>query len=207
MLKIYHTPPTRSIRIVWLCEEMGLPYETVAVALGGTPSEELAAISPLGQLPAIEDGDVRMIESIAIMQYLMARHGPTNLTVAPDEKDFPTYLQFVEFGEAGLCAIGNALVATNFGAPEDQRKNWTSAYIINAQRKRLGIVEKHLSDGREFIAAGRFTAADISVGYAIGVFKLLGVIRRTTPAIESYFERITARPGYQKAAATPAVAA
>jgi glutathione S-transferase/3-isopropylmalate dehydratase len=206
MLKIYHTPPTRSIRIVWLCEEMGLPYEAVTVAFGGKPSDELAAISPLGQLPAIEDGDVRMIESIAIMQYLMARHGPTKLAVAPDEKDFPTYLQFLEFGEAGLCAIGNALVATNFGAPEDQRKNWTSAYIVDAQRKRLGIVEKHLGDGREYMAAGRFTAADISVGYAIGVFKLLGLIRRTTPAIESYFERVTARPAYRKAAG-PAVAA
>ncbi len=207
MLKIYHTPPTRSIRIVWLCEEMGLPYEAISVAFGSAPTPELAAISPLGQLPAIEDGDVRMIESIAIIQYLMARHGPTKLAVAPDEKDFPAYLQFLEFGEAGLCAIGNALVATNFRAPEDQKKNWTSAYIVNLQRKRLGVVEQHLSEGREYMAAGRFTAADISVGYAIGVYKLLGVLRRAAPVIESYFERITARPAYQKAAGAPAAAA
>jgi glutathione S-transferase len=207
MIKIYHTPPTRSVRIVWLCEEMGLPYEAIPVAFGSEPTPEFAAISPLGQLPAIEDGDVRMIESIAIMQYLMARHGPTKLAVAPDEKDFPAYLQFLEFGEAGLCAIGNALVATNFRAPEDQKKNWTSSYIAEAQRKRLTIVEKHLSDGREFMAAGRFTAADISVGYAIGVYKYFGMLRRAAPVIESYLERVTARPGYQKAVGQAAAAA
>lgn len=207
MLTIYHTPPSRSVRIVWLCEEMGLPYRAVTVPFGGEPPAEFGAASPLGQLPAIQDGDVRMIESIAIMQYLMARHGPTKLAVAPDEKDFPTYLQFLEFGEAGLCSIGNALVATKFRAPPEQQKNWTSDYIVEAQRKRLGVVEKHLSEGREFIAADRFTAADISVGFAIGVYKYFGVVRRGGPDLEAYYERITARPAYQKATAQAAAAA
>lgn len=207
MLKIYHTPPTRSVRVVWLCEEMGLPYEAVAVPLGAAPPAEFSAVSPLGQLPAIEDGPVRMIESIAIMQYLMARYGPTGLAVAPDEADFPAYLQFLEFGEAGLCSIGNAVVATKFRAPPELQKNWTVEYIAETQRKRLGVIEKALADGREYLAAGRFTAADISVGFAIGVYKHFGVIRRAGPELEAYYRRITARPSYQKAVGAPAAAA
>src|SRR5262249_50447415 len=140
MLKIYHTPPTRSVRIVWLCEEMGLPYETVAVPFRGTPPAGFTAISPLGQLPAIEDRPenetVRMIEPIAIMQSLLAKHGPSPLEVTKPEKDFPAYLQFLEFGEAGLCSMGNAYVATQFRAPEDKKQNWTVDYVVNATRAR-----------------------------------------------------------------------
>jgi glutathione S-transferase/3-isopropylmalate dehydratase len=157
MLTIYHMPPSRSVRIVWLAEEMGLPYRTVGVSVMN-PTPEFLAVSPLGQSPAIQDGDVKMIESIAIMQYLMARHGPTELAVKPEEKDYPAYIQFLEFGEAGLCSIGNAAVATRYMAPDDQKKNWTANYIAEAQRKRLGVVRRHLQD-RQYMAADRFTAA------------------------------------------------
>jgi glutathione S-transferase len=206
MLKIYHTPPSRSVRIVWLCEEMGLPYQSITVPFGGEPTPEFAAASPLGQLPAIEEGDVRMIESIAIMQYLMARHGPTKLAVAPDEYDFPAYLQFLEFGEAGLCSIGNALVATKFRAPEEAKKNWTTDYIVGAMRKRLEVVARHLK-GRDYLAAGRFTAADISVGFGIGVYKYFGVVKQVDPVIEAYHQRLMARPAFQKAAGATVAAA
>jgi glutathione S-transferase len=200
MLRIYHTPPSRSVRVVWLAEEMGLPYETTAVPFGGPAPPGFAEASPLGQLPAIEDGDVKMIESVAIMQYLMARHGPTPLAVAPDEKDFPAYLQFLEFGEAGLCAIGNAYVATRFRAPEEQKSNWTVDYVIEAIRKRMGLVGARLQ-GRSFIAADRFTAADISVAWAVGIMKYFGVLTELPPALADYHGRMTARPAYQRAAA------
>jgi glutathione S-transferase len=199
MLTIFHTPPSRSVRIVWLAEEMGIPYETIPVPFGGPAPEAFKAASPLGQLPAIQDGDVSMVESLAIMQYLMARHGPTPLTVGADEADFPAYLQFLEFGEAGLCAMGNALVATKFRAPAELQKNWTAEYIVSQLRKRMGVVEARL-EGRDYMASGRFTAADISVGYGVGVAQYFG-IAEMTPHVQAYYERITARPGYIKAAA------
>jgi glutathione S-transferase len=200
MLTIYHTPPTRSMRVVWLAEELGIPYETVSVAFGGPYPEGFMEVSPLGQLPAIKDGDVAMTESIAIMQYLLAKHGPTPLAVTPSEPGFSAYLQYLEFGEAGLCAMGNANVATRFLAPKEEQRNWTSRYIGETLKKRMGVIEARLADGRQYMAADRFTAADISVGFGIGAVKFFGA-GEVAPAVETYFERLTARPAYQRAAA------
>ena len=200
MLKIFHTPPSRSVRVVWLAEEMGIPYEAVAAPFGGERPAGFVEASPLGALPAITDGDVNMIESVAIMQYLMAKYGPTELAVAPSEKDFPNYLQFLEFGEAGLCAIGNAFVATRYQAPEDKRDNWTRDYIVSAINKRMKFVQARLDAGNEYMAAGRFTAADISVGWAIGIAKYFGIVTEFAPSVDAYHERVTARGAYKKAA-------
>ncbi|MES1201210.1 MAG: glutathione S-transferase family protein [Pseudomonadota bacterium] len=200
MLKIYHMPPSRSERIVWLAEEMGLPYEVIPTPIFGERPEGFKDVSPLGQLPAIEDGAVRMIESVAIMQYLLARYGPSPLAVAPEEADFPAYLQYLEFGEAGLCAIGNAYVATRFRAPDDQKQNWTLDYVLSAMRKRLGMVEAYL-EGRDYMAANRFTAADISVAWGIGIFKYLGVVEGHSPRLQAYHERVANRPAYLRASA------
>jgi glutathione S-transferase len=199
MLKIFHTPPSRSVRVVWLAEEMRLPYEAIAVPFGGERPAGFVEASPLGQLPAITDGDVNMIESVAIMQYLMAKYGPTELAVAPTEKDFAPYLQFLEFGESGLCAIGNAFVATRFQAPEDKRDNWTLNYVVSAVNKRMKLVQARLDAGNEFMAAGRFTAADISVGWGCGIAKYFGIVTEFAPSVAAYVERVTSRPAYIKA--------
>ncbi len=201
MLKIFHTPPSRSVRIVWLCEEMGIPYEPITVPFGGPRPPGFKEASPLGQLPAIDDDGVRMIESVAIMQYLLAKHGPTPLEVTRDEQDFPAYLQFLEFGEAGLTAIGNAFVATKFRAPDDQKENWTVNYVVDVMRKRMGVIAARLAQ-HDYMAADRFTAADICVGWSVGIAKFFGVVEEFEPAVQAYCDRITARPAYQKAAAT-----
>src|SRR5208283_4415013 len=75
MLRIFHAPRTRSHRILWLCEEMGVPYEIAAVKFGD-PSPELLAVNPLKSLPVLQDGAVTMIESIAMMLYILKRYGP-----------------------------------------------------------------------------------------------------------------------------------
>ncbi len=200
MLKIFHTPPSRSVRVVWLAEEMAIPYEAIAVPFRGERPAGFEEASPLGQLPAITDGDVHMIESVAIMQYLMAKHGPTELAVAPSEKDFAPYLQFLEFGESGLCAIGNAFVATRFQAPEDKRDNWTRDYVVSAINKRMKLIEARLEAGNEYMAAGRFTAADISVGWGCGIAKYFGIVAGLAPSVDAYVQRLTSRPAYIKAA-------
>ena len=147
MLKIFHAPRTRSHRIVWLCEEMGVPYEIAAVKFGD-PSPELLDVNPLKSLPALRDGPVTMIESIAMMLYIMGRYGPTDLELMPSDPNYARYLQFLLFGEAGLAMYGNPLVATKFFAPEDKRANWTSDYLKATFAKRLGFVENHLGDAR-----------------------------------------------------------
>ena len=111
MLTIYHVPRTRSLRVVWLCEEMGVPYE-VKTEVFGQPSPEFLEANPLGAFPGIRDGDVLMGESTAIMQYVTEKYGPTKLALKPDHPRFADYLQFVTFGEASMAAYMNPVIAT-----------------------------------------------------------------------------------------------
>jgi glutathione S-transferase len=206
MLTIYHAPPTRSVRIVWLAEELGLPYVEKRMRLDEARSEEFLAVNPLGQFPAIVDGDVAMSESVAIMQYLLERRAPdSDLRVRADEADFPAYLQFMHYGEAGLLAIGNAIVATRYRAPEEARDNWTIRFIEDAMAKRLKLAAARLQD-RQYLAGDRFTAADISVGFALSLYRFFGVAQPFDPAIESYAARLSQRPAFQKAMAKEAAA-
>jgi glutathione S-transferase len=198
MLKIFHAPRTRSLRIVWLCEEMGVPYEIAAVKFGD-PSPDLLAVNPLKSLPALQDGVVSMIESIAMMIYITAKYGPTDLQLTPSDPDYAKYLQFLLFGEAGLAMYGNPLVATKFFAPEDKRENWTADYLKSTFAKRLGFIENHLGDST-YIVGDRFTAADISVGYSIGMAGFAADVE-PSPKLKAYHDRLKARPAYQRAAA------
>src|SRR3569623_1728943 len=104
MIRVYGEG--RGFRVVWLLEEMGLPYRLRPVDLlaGVENDPEFLAINPAGFIPAIQDGAVVMVESIAIMEYLMGGYGPTPLAPAPQDKAFPAYQQFLHLGEAGLAA-------------------------------------------------------------------------------------------------------
>jgi glutathione S-transferase len=199
MLKIYHSQGARSLRVVWLCEEMGVPYET-AEASFFKPSDEFKAINPLRTVPAMTDGDVRMIESVAMMIYIMSKYGPTDLEVKPNEPGYADYLQFLMFGEAGVAAYGNPIVATRFMAPDDQKDNWTTGYLKNAILKRLEFVGQRLG-GRPYVAADRFTAADISVSYITIGAKFAGIEEEIPASVKAYVANLHQRPAFQRAAA------
>lgn len=198
MLKIYHAQGARSLRVLWLCEEMGVPYQT-AEASFFKPSDEFKAVNPLRTVPAMQDGDVSMIESVAMMIYIMAKYGPTDLEVKPNESGYGDYLQFLLFGEAGVAAYGNPLVATRFLAPEDQKKNWTVDYLTNAIVKRLEFVCERLGDN-QYVAANRFTAADISVSYIVAAAKFAGIEDKIPARMRAYYDNLAQRPAFQRAA-------
>lgn len=189
----------RGFRVAWLLEEMGLPYRLRPVDLlaGVENDPEFLAVNPAGFIPAIEDGDVIMVESIAIMQYLMARHGPTPLAPEPQDPAFPLYQQFLHLGEAGLAVPINAVVATHMLAPEAERDNWTAGWALETFESRLGLVTRQL-ERTPYVAGEAFTAADISVAYA------LLLARRSGSAVlgaleEAYIARVTRRDGYERA--------
>ncbi|HXQ12668.1 MAG TPA: glutathione S-transferase family protein [Caulobacteraceae bacterium] len=196
MLTIYHVPRTRSLRVIWLCEEMGIPYD-VKTEVFGQPSPEFLEANPLGAFPGIRDGDVLMGESTAILQYLTERYGPTPLALKADNPRFADYLQFVTFGEASLAAYMNPVIATMFGAPEGQKENFTVEAAKGMFIRRLGAVEKKLETG-DYLA-GDFTAADISVGYALGLGENFGLAERYPAPVTAYFDRLKARPALQAA--------
>ena len=100
-MKIYHAPNTRSVRIVWLFEELGLPYELGLLKLGDPAmrSPEYRRVHPMGRVPALQDGDVTIHESGAIVQYVLARHGKGRLVPDVASPDFPAYLQWLHYAE------------------------------------------------------------------------------------------------------------
>jgi glutathione S-transferase len=197
-MKIYHAPRLRSHRIVWLCEEMGVPYEIVPVNFTD-PSPEFVALNPLRSLPVLQDGDTTMIESIAIMLYIIGKHGPTPLARIPTDPDYARYLNFLVFGEAGITMYGNPLVATKIFGPKDAGDNWTTGYCADTFAKRLAFLETQLA-GAPYILGEDFSAADISVAFPLGVAKFI-TGAPLSPTLQAYHDRLTARPAHQRAAA------
>ena len=192
----------RGFRVVWLLEEMGLAYRLrpVDMLAGVEHDAEFLAINPAGFIPAIQDGDVTMVESIAIMEYLMARYGPTPLAPSPQDPAFPAYQQFLHLGEAGLAAsIYFVVGARNFG-PEAERHNWSAGQALEVFETRLTLVTRQLARS-PWLAGDRFTAADISVTYALELAQRAGGVT-LSEAERAYVARTSGRDAYKRAMET-----
>ena len=189
----------RGFRVVWLLEEMGIPYglRPVDLMAGLEGDAEFLAVNPAGFIPALVDGEVTMVESIAIMEYLLARHGPTALAPEAHDPAFPAYQQFLHLGEAGLAGPVNVIVASHILAPEAERDNWTTGWALKTFESRRGLVARQLARS-PYLAGETFTAADISVTYA------LEFAQRTrnavlTEAERAYVARTSERAAYARA--------
>ena len=192
----------RGFRVVWLLEEMGLPYRLRPVDLlaGVEKDTEFLAVNPAGFIPAIQDGDVTMVESIAIMEYLMARYGPTPLAPEPHDPSFPAYQQFLHLGEAGLAASIYFVVGARHFAPEAERHNWSAGQALEVFESRLGLVTRQLARS-PYLAGEAFTAADISVTYALQLAQRAGGV--TPGEVErAYIARTSGREAYKRAMET-----
>jgi glutathione S-transferase len=198
MLQIFHNPRSRSFRIVWLAEEMGMPYDIRAETLGN-PSAELLAANPSGKLPTIRDGATAMSESTAIMHYLTQKYGPTPIALAPDDARYADYVQFLIFGEASMAAPLNPVIRTLFSAPDDQKQNFTVDATKAIFRLRVKDVDAQLGKGDYM--AGDFSAADVSVGWSLGFGAVLGLDADYPPRVHDYFSRLQARPAFKAALA------
>ena len=192
----------RGFRVVWLLEEMGLAYRLRRVDLlaGVDKDPEFLAINPGGFIPALQDGDVTMVESIAIMTYLMARYGPTPLAPEPRDPAFPAYQQFLHLGEAGLAVPANYVSSARNFAPEADRQNWSARDALETFESRLRLVTRQLAHS-PYLAGERFTAADISVTYALMLARraagiVLGAVE------QAYVARTSQREAYKRALET-----
>jgi len=189
----------RGFRVVWLLEEMGLPHRLRGVdLLAGVESDtEFLAINPAGFIPALVDGDTTMVESIAIMEYLIARYGPTSLAPDPRDPAFPAYQQFLHLGEAGLAASIYFVVASRILAPEAERQNWGTRKALEVFQSRLGLVTRQLARA-PYMAGETFTAADISVAYALLLAQMGGDVILGEPE-RAYVDRVARRDAFQRA--------
>ena len=198
MITVWGGQTSRSIRVVWVLEEMGLPYRVRQVdMLAAEQDPAFLAVNPADYIPAIQDGDVVMVESIAIMEYLMARYGPTPLAPAPHDPAFPAYQQFLHLGEAGLATLMMPVVVSRFLAPAAERENWGATWCLQAFQKRLNLVSRRLAVS-PYLAGEAFTAADISVTYALNLAQRNGGVT-LGDAEQAYLARTTGRDAYRRA--------
>lgn len=183
---------------------MGLPYELVTLPFPPRfLQREYLQINPLGTVPFFIDGDVRMTESTAICQYLGERYGAqtghADLIVRPDEADYPAYLNWMYFSDATLTFPQTIVLRYSQLESEERRLPQAVADYARWFHGRLRAVDAALAT-RDTLAAGRFTAADIAVSYALFLAKRLKLDAEFSPAVRAYWERLAARPAFQRAA-------
>jgi len=200
MIVVYGAFPTRSLRVMWALEELRIPYEMRPVDLRTRMKDaEFLALNPSGFLPAMQDGDVTMVDSIAMLEYLIARYDSKGvLAPGASDKSFPAYQQFLHLGESGMAAHLNVLVGTKFMAPENEKDNFGARVAERMYFNRLELVTRQLAKS-PMMAGERFTAADISVTYALGMAETLGLANKFGPEIVDYRTRMSARPAFQRA--------
>lgn len=199
-IHLYHCADARSFRALWALEELGLPYELTLMPFPPRARVEgYRDVNPLGTVPAcLIDGQL-MTESAAIPHVLATRFGPSDLALAPDEADYPSYMNFLVMGEATLTFPQTIhLRYTRLEPPErrvaqaaEDYAQWFGSRLRNAEL---------LLEG-DFACAGRFTMADISLGYAVMLAQTIGLEEQVTPGMAAYFERLSQRDGFLRAKA------
>lgn len=203
MLTVHHLGRSQSERIVWLCEELGIPYdlktyERDSQTLLSPPA--LKALHPLGAAPVIEDGAVKLAESGAIMEYIITRHGGGRLSPKPEDPAYPDYLYWLHFANGTLQpAMGRMMILARLNLAAD---NPVLAAMRGRLERALGLVEARLAGGAPWLAGEAFTAADIMIVFTLTTMRsFFPVDLAPYPAILTYLQRVAARPGYRRAMA------
>ncbi|MDG2268230.1 MAG: glutathione S-transferase family protein [Alphaproteobacteria bacterium] len=199
MLKLHHAPNSRAGRILWLLEELELPYEINSMKFhpSDLKSDEHRSRHPLGRIPVLEDEEVIIYESGAIVEYILARHAPGKLKPAITSKLFPSYLQWFHYCEGMVMPAMNTIVVQTIILPEERRN---AEILGQAQRllsKSLIPVNESLENKKYLI--GDFSAVDIMLGHSLYMSKKLKCVNEELINILNYLSRIEARPCFQKA--------
>lgn len=203
MLTVHHLGRSQSERIVWLCEELGIPYDLrIHVrdreTLLSPPA--LKALHPMGAAPVIEDDGVTLAESGAIMEYVIARHGGGRLALTPGDPAYPDYLYWLHFANGTLQpAMGRMMLLARLDLPRD---NPVQVAMRGRLERALGLVEARFAGGAAWLAGEAFTAADIMMVFTLTTMRSFHPLDLAPwPAIRAYLQRVAARPAYQRAMA------
>ena len=198
-MKLYFAPNSRAVRIAWLLEELGLEYELEKYTVGDRAlrTPEYYKIHPMGRIPVLEDGETRIYESGAIVQYLLARHGNGKFVPEADDPSFAEYLQWLHYAEGSIMGQVNILVVETILLPPEKRNNVNVNRALKLLRVALGNVDKRLQD-REYLT-GSFSGADIMTGHACFGAMKAGAEIDDYGQLKAYIDRLLARPALKKA--------
>ncbi|MEM8728606.1 MAG: glutathione S-transferase family protein [Pseudomonadota bacterium] len=196
-MKLHYAPNSRAMRAAWVLEELGLTYELARYEVGSpdlrTPAYR--ETHPDGRVPVLEDGDLVLFESGAIVQYLLARYGEGRLHPAVESAAFGPYLQWFHYCEGMIMPPINQIVVETRLLPEDRRSEVHAKRATKLLGKMLGTLEAHMV-GRDYLA-GTFSAADIMTGHAVVMARRFRLEMDQMPNLRAYADRLEARPAFQ----------
>ena len=201
MITVCHLSSSRSERIVWLMEELGLDYELEwhqREATGAAPAA-MKAIHPIGKAPIIRDGDTVLAESGAIVDYIVRRHAGGRLGVEPQSPDYARYAYWMHFAEGSLMTL--MLIALVLSRIPEASDSAVKARISNRVKQLLEFVDGELAS-RPYFAGDAFTAADVMMLFPFTTMRrYLDYDLAPYANILAYLGRIEARPAYRRAMA------
>ena len=197
MLILHHAPGSRAGRIVWLLEELGLDYELNRMEFHpkDLKSEQHRARHPLGRVPVLDDGDIRIFESGAIVEYLVARHSDGALKPEVDSPLFPQYLQWFHYCEGMVMPPVNTIVVQTILLPPERRNEEALGQAQRLLTKAMQPIDEALA-GREYMI-GDFSAVDVMLGHACYMSRRLGCVGEELANLNGYLDRIDTRPAFQ----------
>ncbi len=200
MLTIYHVPGTRSARIIWLCEELGHPYqvETIDFSADYRASAEWRALNPVGKVPAMRDDGFSMFESGAMLEYILERYGDGRLRPETGTAAAAEYLQWCWFAEATFARPLGDMAHHLFLKPESER----IAAVVEDGRHRAVLCIEALENAlarRSYLLGDAFTAADIMMGYSLVLGRRVGALQPEHRTAVTYLARLAERPAFSEA--------
>ncbi|HET7096163.1 MAG TPA: glutathione S-transferase [Casimicrobiaceae bacterium] len=201
MITIYHLSTSRSERIVWLMEELGLDYqlERFQREENGAAPDAMKAIHPLGRAPIIRDGETVLAESGAIVEYILGRYGNGRLAIAPDAAAYPRYIYWLHFAEGSLMTL--LLIALTLSRIPEASASPLGTRVQARMKLLLGFVDAELAKVPYFAGAD-FTAADVMMTFPVTTMRrFLDFEIAPYANIAAYVKRIEVRPAYRKAMA------
>jgi glutathione S-transferase len=198
-MKLYFAPRSRAVRIAWLLEELGLEYELEYFKVGDKilRSAEYKKIHPMGRIPVLEDDKVKIYESGAILQYILAKYDNGSLAFTHEDPEFSEYLQWLHYAEGSIMQQVNTLVVETILLPPEKKNEVNVARALKLIKIALSNVNTRLSD-REYLA-GKFSGADIMTGHACYGAMNAGADISEFMHIQDYLERLLSRPAFKKA--------
>ena len=197
MLKLHFAPNSRAGRIVWLLEELELPYEINKMAFHpkDLKSDEHRERHPLGRVPVLDDGDIRIYESGAIVEYVLERHKNGGLKPAVDSSDYPNYLQWFHYCEGMVMPPMNQIVVQTILLPKERRDETVLKQAMNLLTKSLNPVNDYL-EGKDYLI-GNFSAADCMLGHSCYMANKFGTISDDMANIKRYVSNIESREAFK----------
>ena len=201
MITIYHLDTSRSERIVWLMEELGLEYKLELFQRNdnGSAPDALREIHALGKAPVIRDGDTVLAESGAIVDYIVHRYAGDRLAVAPAAADYARYIYWFHFAEGSLMSL--LILALVLGRVPEANASPVRTRVLERMKQTLSFIDSELAQATYFAGAA-FTAADVMMTFPFTTMRhFLKYDLAPYANILAYLQRIESRPAYQKAMA------